>query len=51
LIAVGRFGVNSPYETLLVVAGAGMLAAGHLVNRHLCGMCASCECGETDRKP
>lgn len=50
LIAIGGFGVESPYETVLVVAGAAMLAAGHLVNRHLCGTCASCECGETDRQ-
>ncbi len=51
LIAVGRFGVNSPYETVLVVAGAGMLAAGHLVNRHLCGTRASCACGDIHRQP
>ena len=51
LIAGGRFAGDSPYETVLVVAGAGMLAAGHLVNRQLCRTRASCECGEIDRQP
>lgn len=51
LIAGGRFVGDSPYETLLVVAGAGMLAAGHLVNRRLCGTRASCACGDIDRQP
>jgi hypothetical protein len=42
LMIVGRFLAGAPYERLLVVTGAMCLAAGHLLNRHLCRTCTVC---------
>lgn len=48
-IVVGRWMANGASERTLVVIGAGMLTAGHLLNRHLCSACAACHHGENDR--
>jgi len=42
LMIVGRFVAGAPDERLLVVTGAMCLAAGHLLNRHLCRTCTVC---------
>jgi MerC mercury resistance protein len=41
LIVTGRLLVAEPYELLLVVPGAMLLTASHLLNRHLCRTCAT----------
>jgi len=43
MIVTGQSMADEPYELALVVVGALLLAAGHLVNRHLCRACLSCE--------
>jgi hypothetical protein len=43
MIVTGRSMAGEPYEMALVVVGALLLAVGHLVNRHLCRACLSCE--------
>ncbi len=43
MIVTGRSMADEPYEMALVVVGALLLTAGHLVNRHLCRACLSCE--------
>jgi drug/metabolite transporter (DMT)-like permease len=43
MILAGRSMADGPYELALVVVGALLLAAGHVVNRHLCHACLSCE--------
>jgi hypothetical protein len=43
MIMTGRSVADGPYEMALVTAGALLLTAGHLVNRHLCEACLSCE--------
>ena len=48
MIATGRFWAEESHETILVTAGAVTLAAGHLLNRHLCKACVPCQHGETD---
>lgn len=42
LIAAGRLFAEDASEIVLVVAGAIMLAASHLLNRHLCRSCIGC---------
>jgi hypothetical protein len=46
LIVVGRVLVEGPYEIVLVVTGALLLAGCHLLNRHLCRSCLKCQTGE-----
>jgi hypothetical protein len=48
-IVVGRWMADGVAERTLVVIGAGMLTAGHFLNRHLCSACAACHHGENDR--
>jgi hypothetical protein len=43
MIVVGRFLTSEAYEFMFVVAGAVVLAAGHLLNRYLCLACRVCE--------
>ncbi len=43
MILAGRSLADGPYEIGLVVCGALLLTAGHLVNRHLCRACLTCE--------
>jgi hypothetical protein len=47
LIVAGRVLVEEPYEIVLVVTGALLLAGCHLLNRHLCLTCHKCHTGET----
>jgi hypothetical protein len=47
-LVVGRWVAEAASERALVVVGAGMLTAGHLLNRHLCSTCVSSRCGESD---
>ena len=42
LILTGRLWVDPSYEVPLVVSGMLVLAAGHLLNRRLCRLCAAC---------
>ncbi|MGH7428581.1 MAG: MerC domain-containing protein, partial [Candidatus Methylomirabilaceae bacterium] len=46
MILAGRSLADGPYELALVVCGALLLAAGHLMNRYLCQACVSCEQAE-----
>lgn len=48
-IVVGRWMADGASERTLVVVGAGMLTAGHLLNRYLCSSCAVCPHGENHR--
>jgi hypothetical protein len=48
-IVAGRWMANGASERTLVVIGAGMLTAGHLLNRYLCSVCVVCPHGENDR--
>lgn len=48
-IVVGRWMADGASERTLVVVGAGMLTAGHLLDRYLCSACAACHHGENDR--
>ncbi len=41
-IAAGRLSSEETAEVVLVVLGAGLLAGGHLLNRHLCKACLQC---------
>jgi len=43
MILAGRSLADGPYEMALVVCGALLLVAGHLLNRYLCHACLSCE--------
>jgi hypothetical protein len=45
LILAGRWSVEEPYELLLVVMGALLLATMHLLNRYLCRQCLHCQDG------
>jgi hypothetical protein len=45
LILVARWAVEEPYELLLVVMGAFLLATMHLLNRYLCRQCMHCQDG------
>ena len=45
LILAGRWAVEGPYELLLVVMGALLLATMHLLNRYLCHQCVHCQHG------
>jgi MerC mercury resistance protein len=45
LILAGRWAVEEPYELLLVVMGALLLATMHLLNRYLCRQCMHCQNG------
>jgi hypothetical protein len=45
LILAGRWAVEEPYELLLVVMGALLLATMHLLNRYLCRQCMHCQDG------
>jgi hypothetical protein len=49
LIVTGRLRADEPYELLLVVTGAMLLTAGHLLNRHLCRTCATCPDEEREK--
>jgi zinc transport system ATP-binding protein len=42
MILTGRFFLAGLYEIVLVPTGAGLLAAGHLLNLHLCRTCLLC---------
>lgn len=41
-IAAGKLFAEDRLEIILVVAGAVILAAGHVLNRHLCRTCLDC---------
>ena len=43
LIVIGRFFADETLEVVYVVLGAGLLATGHLLNRHLCKTCLQCQ--------
>ncbi len=43
LILGGRFSLEEMAEVACVVLGAGLLAGGHLLNRHLCKTCLQCQ--------
>lgn len=43
LLGFGLLWVENNYETVLMVVGAGLLAAGNLFNRHLCDTCPQCQ--------
>jgi MerC mercury resistance protein len=45
LMLVGRWAVAEPYELLLVVMGALLLATMHLLNHYLCRLCMRCQDG------
>ena len=42
LIVTGRVWIDANFETPFVVSGTSVLAAGHLLNRRLCRLCATC---------
>ena len=42
LIVYGRLSPEETVEIVGVVLGAGLLACGHLLNRHLCKTCLQC---------
>jgi hypothetical protein len=42
LIVTGRVWVDASFEIPFVVSGTSVLAAGHLLNRRLCRLCATC---------
>ena len=42
LIVGGRLSPQETTEVVCVVLGAGLLAGGHLLNRHLCKTCLQC---------
>ena len=48
-IVVGRWMAEGASERALVVVGAAMVTAGHLLPRHLCSTCMSYRCGANDR--
>jgi MerC mercury resistance protein len=50
MIVTGRLLAHEPYELLLVVTGAMLLTASHLLNRHLCRTCATCPDEERERR-
>jgi hypothetical protein len=47
LILAGQWLVEESYELVLVVMGALLFAAMHLLNRYLCHQCLRCEAEET----
>lgn len=46
LIVGGRFSPEETAEVVCVVLGAGLLAGGHLLNRHLCQTCLQCQAAD-----
>jgi ABC-type Mn2+/Zn2+ transport system ATPase subunit len=48
LIVGGRLSSEETTEVVSVVLGAGLLACGHLLNRHLCKTCLQCQDGPMD---
>jgi MerC mercury resistance protein len=42
LIVTGRVWVDTNFEIPFVVSGTLILAAGHVLNRRLCRLCATC---------
>ena len=51
LIVTGRLWVDASYEAPLVVSGTLILAAGHLMNRRLCRLCAACSLQRSSEDP
>jgi len=51
LILTGRLWVDPSYEVPLVVSGMLVLAAGHLLNRRLCRLCAACSLQGSSKDP
>jgi hypothetical protein len=51
LILTGRLWVDPSYEVPLVVSGTLILAAGHLLNRRLCRLCATCSSETSSEHP
>lgn len=45
-IVGGRFSPEETAEVVCVVLGAGLLAGGHLLNRHLCKTCLQCQAAD-----
>lgn len=45
-IVGGRFSLEETVEVVCVVLGAGLLASGHLLNRHLCKTCLQCQASD-----
>ena len=46
LIVGGRLSPEETAEVVCVVLGAGLLAGGHLLNRHLCKACLQCQAAD-----
>ena len=46
LIVGGRFSPEETAEVVCVVLGTGLLAGGHLLNRHLCKTCLQCQAAD-----
>ena len=46
LILSGRFAPEATAEVVCGVLGAGLLAGGHLLNRHLCKTCLQCQAAD-----
>ena len=46
LILGGRFSPEETSEVVCIVLGAGLLAGGHLLNRHLCKTCLQCQASD-----
>ena len=47
VIAAGYMATEGGIEVILHVTGGVLLAATHLLNRHLCRTCTAAECGRT----
>ena len=47
VIAAGYMAAEGGLEVILHVTGGVLLAATHLLNRHLCRTCTAAECGPT----
>jgi len=50
MIGAGRLLAHKPFDAGLVMTGAMVLTAGHLLNRHLCRTCAHCPHTEEDEE-